>query len=108
MPNKSGMTPFHGFLDYTVKCTVNISKCEPLGKYVFKTDDDKDLSMYEVLNNIHDNEIPKDAEIDHTLMEIMVPKYDQYEFKDYHAKRVLEWYHLLKDKIDNFEIPESE
>lgn len=70
-----------------VKSTFNINHCECLGMIEFGTlVGHRDLTMYQVFKNIEAGAVE---------MEDLVPAYDEDRFKDYHAKKVLDWYKIL-------------
>ena len=101
--NKSKLVNMAAFLNPKEKHTVKTAKLVCLGDFVFHKEDNTTISMAEVFDNINDWEKGSDetATKEH-MMEIMVPNYDTDRFKDYHAVKVLQWYRIIKGKIDGF------
>lgn len=75
--------------------TVEDYRCMKLSDLVFYTElGKKDLKIDEVFKNM--DSIPCLDQPIKNIMSLMVPFYDDVEFKYYHAKRVLEWYKIIR------------
>lgn len=104
---KSGMILMRSFQYDNVKKMVKKDKLIPIMKYYFYTlDHNKTITIQEVFNNLNTHFI--DVDIDSSkhfdkLMSLMVPNYDPDKFKDYHARLILGWYKVIKNKIINIE-----
>ncbi len=110
--HKSGMISVTSFKSENIKKVVKRDSLIPLISYNFLTLDNDVvgetivLTIHEVFNNLNNHFI--DVDIDSSkhirkLMGVMVPNYDPNYFKEYHAKQVLKWYHIIKNKIINIE-----
>lgn len=62
----------------------------------------KKLHISAVFNNLNAHFIDVDVDCSkhvEELMSVMVPNYDEHEFKPYHVKKVILWYNEIKNKI---------
>lgn len=105
--HKMGMVLFGSFEHDGTKRMVKKENIVPIMKYYFYTlDHNKTVTIQEVFNNLNTHFI--DVDIDSSkhfdkLMSLMVPNYDPDKFKDYHARLILGWYKVIKNKIINIE-----
>ena len=110
--HKSGMISVTNFEYENIKKVVKRDSLIPLIKHHFLTVNDDptgstiSITIQEVFNNLNNHFI--DVDIDSSkhidkLMAVMAPDYDPNHFKEYHAKQVLNWYHIIKNKIINIE-----
>ena len=107
--NKAGMVAMGGFLQPAVKKTTHKDNLICLDWYDFITTEpiDKDnvdagfkvLKLTHVFDNIFNYVDTTDADISKLdikqFMSLAVPNYDEFQFKDYHAKLVRKWYLLV-------------
>ena len=102
--NKSGMVRIAEVLKPDNQKTVHRDKLVRLSNYTFLTlDNGLRLSISEVFNNLNnhfDNAEPKTLDQEQ-LMSVMVPNYDPFEFKGYHAKKVIVWYQEIANKLND-------
>lgn len=102
--NKSGMVNVIPFLDHKEKYTVKATNLICLGHLYFQKMDAEVLQISDVFNNyekyLEKRPVPK---ITPEIMGILVPDYDPYNFKDYHAKQIVKWYDEIIFKIEQNE-----
>lgn len=122
--HRSGMITFAEWLNPTNKKTIQQDEIIRLSDYWFATKtmeailDEKGEEQFDkkgdrierikrlhisaVFNNLNAHFI--DVDVDDSkhveeLMSVMVPNYDENEFKPYHVKKVILWYNEIKNKI---------
>lgn len=106
--NVSGMVAMGGFLQPDIGVTVKANQIVCLDWYDFITTEEHERGGFNVIkmNQVFDNifNYIKESNDDklekvtiEQLMDIMVPLYDQHQFKDYHAKQIKGWYlHIVE------------
>lgn len=110
--HKSGMISVTSFEYENIKKIVKRDNLISLLQYNFyslnndPTGSPISITIQEVFNNLNNHFI--DVDIDSSkhidkLMSVMVPNYSPEHFREYHAKQVLKWYHIIKNKVINIE-----
>ena len=103
-PNKSGLISMIRFMS-TERYTVNKSLLEGLRGVVIYTNSNKTIALTEAFDNLqnHFDNQPTgelDASGKDALMDVVCPDYDKDRFKDYHAKKIIQWYNEMVTKIN--------
>lgn len=103
--NKSGLVNCVKFLDSRISCIGRNLDIVLLGNQKFITyAGNDDLSIKEVFQNMMDylkvnKSYTFDKDIDFEMMAIMVPEFDEIQFKNYQAKWVVVWFNEIMLKL---------
>lgn len=103
-PNKAKMVGFRELLG-TATATVNLKNCQCLNDFVIYKNDGSTIKLSDAFDNlvwlgkslaVNDiKSVPNDQ-----LMTAICPDYDADRFKDYHAKKIVDWFVEVTTKID--------
>lgn len=103
-PNKGNLLRMVRFMSNEAY-TVNKSLLEGLGSVAIYTEHGKDITLSDAFDNLQkhfDNQPTGEIKTEnkHLLMEIICPDYDHDRFKDYHAKKIIQWYNEIITAIN--------
>lgn len=99
-PQKNGVLILQEFLREH-RVTIHIREIQRLGGTVFFLNTGETIELPAVFDNLYTKSIDELLPLTiPKLMDVMVPDYDPDRFKEYHAKKVIEWYLEIKTKID--------
>ena len=98
-PNRGGMLGMRRWMtDETI--TTHKSNLQTMNGAVIFKKKGKTITILEAFDNLQkhfNNNITGEihTEDQEKIMEIICPKYDPRKFRDYHAKRIIEWYNQI-------------
>ena len=94
------------FMDTQNRVMTSLNDIDCIGAYGFITNDKKNLRINQVFTNIDDNYVAiKSANKNDKLkdaLHLFVPNYEPGRFNLTHAKKVLNWFNEIKEKIEEF------
>ena len=103
-PNKANMIRMVRFM-LDEAYTINKSLLRCLGGSVIYKDDGETISLLDAFDNLQKhfkNQSTGDlhSESKEDIMRIICPGFDEYEFKDYHAQKIITWYNEIISAIN--------